>query len=212
MQFKLNPKTDLMSLFPTPVARFRVPNAGDINAALEKTILEREAAESGGSHSNIGGWQSEDNMVDWPEPEVAELVDSMRSAVLNMVSIITKVTVFEAAVSIFAWANVNRSGNFNQIHTHPQNHWSGVYYVVPGEFGGDDIANAGQLQIHDPRERCDMYRHPQAPFGRPVSFPPRAGMMVLFPSWLGHSVNVFYSQTTRISIAFNAQLLNFKPQ
>ncbi len=212
MQFKLNPQSDLVSLFPTPLARFQLPNASAINAGLEKAILEREQRDTGGKRSNIGGFQSSDNLIDWPEPEVKELVDSMRCAVLNMVSIITRMTTFEAAVSLVAWANVNRSGAFNQVHTHPHNHWSGVYYVVPGEFDGNDVSHPGALQIHDPRERADMYMHPSAPFGKPYRVEPLAGLMVLFPSWLGHSVNVFQSDTTRISIAFNAQVLNFKPQ
>ena len=59
--------------------------------------------------------------------------------------------------------------------------------------------------------RADMHMHPNAPFGQPFRVKPRAGLMVLFPSWLAHSVNVFYSDTTRISVAFNAQALGFKP-
>lgn len=212
MQFKLNPQTDMVSLFPTPLASFRLPNANTLNPGLERAILKREASEKSGKRSNIGGWQSADNLLDWPEPEVAELADSMRCTVLNMVSIITRMTTFEAAVSITAWANINRSGAFNQVHTHPHNHWSGVYYVVPGEFGPDDVENSGQLHLHDPRERADMYMHPNAPFGKPYRVEPKAGLMVLFPSWLGHSVNIFHSKTTRISIAFNAQVLNFKPK
>lgn len=212
MQFKINPQTDVASLFPTPLARFQLPNARTINSGLEKIILEREKSEPCHQRSNIGGWQSRDNLADWKDPEVVELVDSMRCAVLNMVSIVTRMTSFEAHVSLFAWANINRSGAFNQVHTHPHNHWSGVYYVVPGDFSGDEISYPGQLQIHDPRERADMYMHPNAPYGKPFRVEPQAGLMVLFPSWLGHSVNVFHSRTTRISIAFNAQVLNFKPQ
>lgn len=212
MQFKINPQSDMMSLFPTPVARIQLPNAEVINPGLEKIILEHEARDPSGTRSNIGGWQSVDNLVDWPQPEVADLVDSMRCAVLNLVSIITRRTQFEASVSLVAWANINRSGAFNQVHTHPHNHWSGVYYVQAGDFSDDTIANPGQLHLHDPRERADMYKHPHAPFGKPIHIPPRAGLMVLFPSWLGHSVNVFHSQTTRISIAFNAQVLNFRVQ
>ena len=32
---------------------------------------------------------------------------------------------------------------------------------------------------------------------------PRAGMMVLFPSWLQHAVRPYRGTQTRISIAFN---------
>ncbi len=212
MQFKIDPKTDVRSLFPTPVACFQVPNATAINSGLEKAILDREKSEKGGKRSNIGGWQSADNLTEWPEPEVVELVDTMRFAVLNMVSLISNTTKFEAAVSLYAWANVNRSGSFNQVHTHPNNHWSGVYYVLPGQFGDDEVDYPGQLQIHDPRDRADMFMHPGSPVGKRFRINPREGMMVLFPSWLSHSVNIFYSQTTRISIAFNAQVNNFRVQ
>jgi uncharacterized protein (TIGR02466 family) len=212
MQFKINPQTEVWTLFPTPVACFQVPNAAEINPGLERAILSREETDSSGKRSNIGGWQSLDNLAEWPEPEVVELVDTMRCAVLNMVSLISRTTRFEASISIFSWANVNRSGCFNQVHTHPNNHWSGVYYVVAGEFADDDVGHPGQLQIHDPRDRADMYDHPGSPFGKPFRIEPRAGMMVLFPSWLSHSVNIFYSQTTRISIAFNAQAMNIKVQ
>jgi uncharacterized protein (TIGR02466 family) len=212
MQFRINPKTEVASLFPTPIARFQLPNAAEINPALESAILEREKTDKSGKRSNIGGWQSADNLVDWQEAEFVDLVDSMRCAVMNMVSIVTQITVFEAAINIVAWANINRSGAYNQVHTHPGNHWSGVYYVTDGVFTGEEIEYPGHLQHHDPRERADMCWHPNAPFGKPVRVPPKAGQMVLFPSWLAHSVNVFYSETTRISIAFNAQLMNFKQQ
>ena len=36
-----------------------------------------------------------------------------------------------------AWANVNRRGDFNQLHTHPGATWSGVYYVDHGESNPD---------------------------------------------------------------------------
>lgn len=213
MQFKINPRSEVQSLFPTQVAVVHVPNAADINPGLERAILERETSGRNGKRSNIGGWQSVDNMIDWPEPEVVELVDSMRNGVLNMVSLVTRTVRFEAAISIFAWANINRSGSYNQVHTHPLNHWSGVYYVVPGEFDQDDVDYPAHLQIHDPRDRADMYVHPgSTSLGKPFRLKPEAGLMVLFPSWLSHSVNTFYSDTTRISIAFNAQVLNFKAQ
>lgn len=210
MQFKINPKEEVLSLFPTPVARFQLPNASVINPGLEAAILKREEAHEGVRFSNIGGWQSRQDLTEWPEPEISDLVDSMRCAVMNMISLYSRIQQFEAAVQIVAWANVNRSAAFNQVHCHPGNQWSGTYYVTPGEFDDNDVEYAGQLQIHDPRERADMVVHPGSPVGKPYRIAPRAGMMVLFPSWLAHSVNIFYSETTRISIAFNARTHSFK--
>ncbi|MCH8074097.1 MAG: hypothetical protein IIA09_19365, partial [Proteobacteria bacterium] len=82
--------------------------------------------------------------------------------------------------------------------------------VSPGEFDDDNIKFPGQLQIHDPRDRAEMVIHPGSTLGHSFHIEPRAGMMVIFPAWLAHSVNVFYSQTTRISVSFNAELQSFK--
>ncbi len=210
MQFQIKPDRDVFSLFPTPVACIPIANFDEINPGIERAILQRENAVRGLRNSSIGGWQSELDFTQWPEPEIAELVDSIKCAVLNMVGLLSGIRQFDSTLSLVAWANVNRSGHFNQVHIHPGSHWSGVYYVSPGEFDDDDIEFAGQLQIHDPRDRAEMVIHPGTPFGYPFRIEPRAGMMVIFPAWLSHSVNVFYSQTTRISVSFNAELQSFK--
>ena len=210
MQFQFKPDRDVLALFPTPVACIPITNADEINPGIERGILQREKAVRGLRNSNIGGWQSELDLIEWPEPEIAELVDNIKSGVLNMVGLVSGIRQFDATLGLMAWANVNRSGHFNQVHTHPGNQWSGVYYVSPGEYDDDDIEFPGQLQIHDPRDRAEMVPHPGLPFAYPFRIEPKAGMMVIFPAWLGHSVNVFYSQTTRISVSFNAELQSFK--
>jgi hypothetical protein len=47
-----------------------------------------------------------------------------------------------------AWANVNRRGDFNNMHTHPGATWSGVYYVDHGELNPD--AEGTAIQLYDP--------------------------------------------------------------
>ena len=210
MQFQIHPDRDLFALFATPVACLPIDNHAEINPGIERAILERKSAVHGLHNSNVGGWQSELDFTEWPEPEVVELVDSFRCGVLNMVRILSGIGKFESRLRLVAWANVNRGGDFNQVHTHPGSHWSGVYYVSPGEYDDADIEFPGQLQIHDPRERADMLIHPGTPFGYPFRIEPRAGMLVIFPGWLAHSVNVFYSKTTRISVSFNAEIRSFR--
>ena len=43
-----------------------------------------------------------------------------------------------------------------------------------------------------------------------LSIAPQAGDLLLFPSWLYHSVNPFSIETTRISIAFNGRIDGFR--
>lgn len=210
MKFEIKPDRDVFALFPTPVACFPVENADEINSGIEHAILQRENTDRGLQNSNIGGWQSNLDFIEWPEPEIQELVDSIKCGVLNMVGLVSGIRQFDATLGLVAWANINRQGHFNQVHTHPGNQWSGVYYVAAGQYEEDEIDFPGQLQIHDPRAGAELIPHPGMPFGHPFRIEPKAGMMVIFPAWLGHSVNVFYSQTTRISVSFNAELQSFK--
>jgi uncharacterized protein (TIGR02466 family) len=211
MQLKLDPRKDLFSLFPTRIGMVNVPNAVSINPALESMILKRQDGEPGVSHSNIGGWQSTADLADWPEQEAKDLVDTFRNAVINMITLTTEIDSENIEMYVGAWANVNRKGNFNQVHTHPENTWSAVYYVTAGDYANDTIKKPGQIHLLDPRERIDMLAHPSSSFGQPFPLSPVAGLMLLFPSWLGHNVNVFYSDTVRISIALNAQILRVNP-
>lgn len=210
MDLKLDHKTDLLSLFRTPLARFKLPNAEIINPGLEKAILQRREKDQGVAHSNVRGWHSERDLHTWPEPEVKELVDSMRSSVLNMVSLIAHVENFKATVELAAWANINGPGSYNQYHSHPDCLWSGVYYVRAGNYDEDTVKKPGHLKLYDPRGAIDQLSHPGYGWGKNVNIPPEDGLMVLFPSWLHHSVNTFDSDTTRISIAFNARIHHFR--
>ena len=47
-----------------------------------------------------------------------------------------------------AWANVNRQGDFNEMHTHPGATWSGAYYVDRGESNPDTEGTT--IHLYDP--------------------------------------------------------------
>lgn len=210
MELKLDQNRDVLALFRTPLARFALPNAGEINPGLEIAILDRRAKAPGMNRSNVRGWHSARDFQHWPEPEVSELVDTMRSAVQNMVSLVSNTQRFSARIEIVAWANVNGPGSYNHYHTHPNCLWSGVYYVRAGDYAEGDIKHAGKLKLYDPRGTIDHLAHPGRGFGRNINIAPRDGTMVVFPAWLGHSVNTFDSDTLRISVAFNARVKEFK--
>ena len=113
MQLNLNPKKDLFTLFPTRVGRVMIPNAASINPGLESAILQRQTADQGVSISNIGGWQSQTDFTEWPEAEASDLVDSFRTAVINMIRLTTHTENFDVDMYIAGWGNINRKGNFN---------------------------------------------------------------------------------------------------
>ena len=87
------------------------------------------------------------------------------------------------------WANVNRRGQANKLHTHPGCFWSGTYYVDDGGVA-EDPSLGGEFEFFDPRGVGPLLGETEravlAP-GVTQSSPlvrPRTGMMVLFPSWM----------------------------
>ena len=86
------------------------------------------------------------------------------------------------------WSIVNPPGAFNLAHVHPGCLWSGVYYVQAPD-------DCGKISFTDPRVANVMNKPRYTRNGRvpkkcwtKVSVSPVAGRMLIFPSWLYHSV------------------------
>jgi uncharacterized protein (TIGR02466 family) len=101
-----------------------------------------------------------------------------------------------------AWANINRQGDFNQIHTHPGATWSGVYYVDHGE--SNPAAEGTAIQLYDPNPARTNIFFPEISASN-ILFKPEPGLMILFPSYVPHAVPPHRGDRPRISIAFNVR-------
>lgn len=209
MALDFNPQRDLMMAFTTPLAQIRVSEAAEINPGLKRLILEREAAEPSRSRSNVGGWHSRDDLLTWGGNEIAVLDRSFREAARHMMALINQPRRCELDQELVAWANVCRAGHYHAPHTHPNHHWSGVYYVEAGT-AAPDWPRSGVLELQDPRGCVDMAGTPGNPFGRTIAIAAATGMMAVFPSWLYHWVNPYHGEGERISIAFNSRITKFK--
>jgi len=107
-----------------------------------------------------------------------------------------------ASWMLSAWANVNRYGDFNQMHTHPGATWSGVYYVDDG--GSDPTAEATAIRLSDPNPARTNLFFPELS-ASDILFKPEPGLMLLFPSYVPHAVLPHRGDRPRISIAFNVR-------
>ncbi|MFT5139710.1 MAG: hypothetical protein ACI9CB_001361 [Rhodothermales bacterium] len=202
---------NIMQAFVTPIGSFKIKKAKEINPGLKKEILRLEALHEGKVKSNIGGWHSNEDLLTWETPEIAELQKAIKSTTMQMIRETSGVKKFGAGLKMSAWANVNRKGTFNANHNHPGCQWSGVYYVQGGDYKSDPIPRSGSLQFYDPRGSINMVQQPgNTMFGATLRITPEDGLLLIFPSWLYHSVSPFSSDTTRISIAFNVQITSFK--
>ena len=94
------------------------------------------------------------------------------------------------------WATVLDEGGHQTPHIHPSGWLSGVYYVaIPPGDGGDEH---GWIEFGRPPPEYAFREPPKTKALRP-----RAGLLVLFPSYFYHRTLPFSGTATRISIAFD---------
>jgi len=204
---------EIDNLFPSPVARIVHPQAERLNAALRRTILERERQAAGVHHSNEGGWQSGDDFAAWAGAAGTELLE-FACAMANRMSAVNSpehgLIHAELQWKVNAWANVNREGHGNALHGHPGSFWSAVYWVDDGGYG-EDPGVGGELEFLDPRGLTPSLYSPLLRMrikdclsaGFSTALTPSSGTLLMFPSWLLHAVKRFNGPRTRISVAFN---------
>jgi len=209
MQLPFEPRRDIRHAFTTPIGTFEVPGAAELMPKIGEVVLAREKADSGMYRSNKGGWHSDEQLLNWPELQFADLADTFRSAVFHMTAATCGQLRFKMDVAISAWANVNRAGSNNNPHVHPLNHWSGVLYVQTADFSADPIREAGNIEFQDPRGPICMLSIPGQV--TTLTLEPRQGTILIFPAWLTHWVNTFSVEAVRVSIAFNAYIRRFEP-
>ena len=207
-----DPKRDsieIRSYFATPITFCEVAGAAVLNQALKTTILERERSGPGLDHSNLGGWQSTHDFAEWSG-------DAGRAMLHQAVAVADQLTADNSGQPVKikwrmnSWANLNRAGHANESHTHPGCFWSGCYYVDDGGIA-ENPSLEGEFEINDPRGAAPVMYAPKLSFALPGCqsmgaselVRPHAGLMLIFPSWLPHSVRPYLGDGTRISVAFN---------
>ncbi|HZF30979.1 MAG TPA: TIGR02466 family protein [Gammaproteobacteria bacterium] len=206
------PPLTLINLFPTPLVIASLPDAETLNVELKRIILAREAATESVQRSNHGGWQSSWDLHQWGGAPMQRVLSFTR-AIADEVTVDRAGKRHDLKWAINCWANVNRQGHGNQFHTHPGALWSATYYVDDGGIGAD-ASLGGEFEIQDPRGVAPVMYAPMLTFpgpdgaalGEAQRLTPRAGMCVVFPSWLSHGVRPYRGTRERISIAVNFSL------
>ena len=182
-------------LWPTEIYSFQSTFID--NDKIKDIILKKEKTESTRSISNMGGWQSEESLLE--QEDFSELKDFLLECTLSIKKEIYRDDVKFHLLS--SWANVNRYNNYNVGHTHGNSHWSCTYYVTE--------TYTAPLYFIDPRIRAsmctayDLHNENNKYYnniGLEKNWP---GDVLFFPSWLEHAVSKNSTNNPRISIACN---------
>jgi len=185
--------------FPTPVWTLQLDNYQLINEEMYKFIKNTQSKdEKGISKSNIKGWHSKDFNMQENEPK-----NFIKFILPAIEQVITDMNWEKQKQSINInnmWAIINTGGSANLRHQHGNSTISGAYYVRAPE-------NSGDIVFYDPRP-APVYTYPKAVNPNLLNaqvngISPKEGALVLFPSYLDHSVNENLSNEERIVISFN---------
>jgi uncharacterized protein (TIGR02466 family) len=205
-----NQQGGISMLFGTPVVSHVWPSSEELNAELAELVLGKEAEDKARDvvRSNAGGWQSPGNLITWPEPCIQTLKQRIESLVFNLIGQLVRKDGSERTFTLLidSWANINRSGDYNVVHTHPNCMWSGVYYVQPGNPDAS-VPYSGLLEMLDPREAANYIQIQNTILDARQFFDTIPGRMLLWPSWVKHWVHPYVGEGERISIAFNVNVM-----
>ena len=193
---------DLKTIFPTPVQISEVENAAALNARLLPVIAESRAVTP---NSRPDSWASTVyttlNSVDQLHeiPDFAELRDIiLREAGAFADTLRLDREHFNLRITD-CWFNVYGPKDGQEAHLHANNLISGSYYVQAPE-------GASGLMFHSPMDG-NMIAPPFTEMNSynslSLEMPVKEGLIVLFPSWLRHSVRPSAVDAERISVSFN---------
>jgi uncharacterized protein (TIGR02466 family) len=194
--------SDVVPMFPTFVWKIQIEQA--LRDAMRERILATLAGLRAGLPPLAAGeaWQSGTALH--RREELADLVACVHDGVTTILRFLRIGD--EPCELTGCWLNVLARGAAHRTHSHPNNFLSGVYYVRTGP-------GADTLNFHDPRPQTGVIRPPVVELAAEntdqVVMKVRDGTLLLFPSYLPHSVDANAGDEERVSVSFNVMFSAF---
>ena len=191
-----------INLFPTIIHQFDVNGFDEIqNELIDYAYEFKKKHPDGVIYSNHGGWQS-------PNFDVNNENDLLQSFIINCLSNFPNIDK-SINFDVDAWININKPGDYNSKHHHPNCHLSGVLWVkAPEECGRIQFQSPVEFQTYtEVQSYTEEFKNSNNYF-HTYYFSPIEGRMLVFPSHLQHEVLENKSKEDRISVSFNIDLIN----
>ena len=196
------------NLFPTSIYSDGLDIDSDKRNKMIDKIYKLQDKHSGTNVSNSGGWHSDRvnlfslNEFNFLNKKINEcLVEIIDTYYYKLKSFRNHFKDFDLSKLVIEnWAIVNGYNHSNNTHTHPNNWLSGIYYLsVPKNSGDLRFIDMVSSRVHE------GYYYMPTNLESELSgvITPENNKLVIFPSWLPHSVGENKSDKDRIAISFN---------
>ena len=195
---------EILKFFPEPVFKFKLEDFKNLNKELSEYIYKLQGEDKNGlERSNKGGWHSKDFEL------------TVKGSIQNRFAIIIQ----KYILKVFQnngwktenknirikemWAIINKTGDFNVVHTHPNCYLSAAYYVKAPE-------KCGRFQIENPNIAKKNF-YPEIKTKNELNIQVAGieieeGDLLIFPGYLPHKVRANESNEDRIVISFNVDI------
>ena len=195
--------TGFTSLFATQLYQARLALPRGLAQTCLAIAAEDKAGRRWAKSHGYGGYTSYASLNDLTQR--ASIIAELENSIARHVAGFARAAQFDLGKRRLKldslWINVMNRGAIHTSHIHPHSVVSGTYYVTtpPG---------AGAIRFEDPRLAMLMAAPPKKAKARLenrsfVDVTPKAGMLLLWESWLRHGVAPNQAKTPRISISFN---------
>ena len=198
----MNPPS-LQYFFPTVLQASEIENAHDLNRRLVAAVFEvrsefpcaKPETWSCDLYTTLAHPQSAELLGREPFSELAPII--LREATRFARELDMQIEKYPPRITDF-WVNIFGKGHAQDVHRHPNSIISGVYYVqVPADAGDLILHTPADDELLPPIERTNQLN------AATQQWKPIAGQMLMFRSWLRHSVMPNRSAEERISVAFD---------
>ena len=196
---------NILKLFPQPVFKYQIDNFKKINEELTKYIYELNKKDNiGVNKSNINGWHSRSFDFNEKENVPNKFYSHINSYIEDVFSKLGWEYDKTKVKCTSMWAIINKKGNFNIEHTHPNNYLSAAYYVkAPDNCGNFKATNPNILSRHI-RAKTKQANELNS---NSASIKINEGDLLIFPAYLPHSVEENKSNEDRVIVSFNIDIL-----
>lgn len=188
---------NIIELFPTPIMDIPIPEDInlDTNFLLNQEMRKDELDDNG--LYTVGEISKNTYILNTPENK--EIKDFILKNIFEYGNKILGYDYNEFKITQ-SWISCKKPGQMHDIHTHPNSVISGVFYF------GDNKEFLPNITFHKPQSFSFPILRPKEKYTKynDTEFELGLNNLILFPSYLQHSVNLNKSNIPRYSISFNS--------
>ena len=194
-------KKNLFTYFSHPIFQYKLDNYDNLNKEYSNYIYDLQKEDSKGQKlSNVNGWHSPFFDLSSSETLGYKFLIKIQPYIADVFKSYGWVFNPQKVKCSGMWAIINKKGNFNTEHIHPNSNLSGAYYVkAPKNCGKFKVTNPHSIS----RDKFPPRENPNELNRLVAEHEIEEGDLLIFPSYLPHSVLPNQSDDDRIVISFN---------